>query len=112
MAAADDHPDAVVCRIGGDEFCVVLGGIDHTDDAIKVASRAADEARRLDQGARLSCGIALAGGDIPSSNALLRAADRAQYQAKRDGLGVVVFEDSTQPLERADSGRRSLRDRS
>jgi diguanylate cyclase (GGDEF)-like protein len=87
--AAAGHPDAVVGRFGGDEFCVLL------------PSGTAKEARRLALDAverlaasgdeRISCGVAARSEGVDTPGELLRAADEAQYSAKRsDGLYVVV----------------------
>jgi len=111
LEAVSHHHDAVVCRIGGDEFCCVLEGVD-ADQARHIASNAATIAERLNAGAQLSCGIAMAGGAIGTGRDLLRAADLAQYQAKRDGLGTVIYDNGYPPPDPSDTGRRSLRDRS
>jgi diguanylate cyclase (GGDEF)-like protein len=89
-AAATGQAGAVVSRIGGDEFCVLLPGGD------AAAARAvADEAvRRLAGGEALpvgiSCGVAARADGVDRPAALLRAADFAQYRAKHAGPGVAV----------------------
>jgi diguanylate cyclase (GGDEF)-like protein len=86
--AAAPHEDAVVSRIGGDEFCVLLpsGG---ADDAREIAE---DAARRLDgRGAvpvRISSGVAARSEGVERPAELLRAADFAQYRAKHAGPEV------------------------
>jgi diguanylate cyclase (GGDEF)-like protein len=89
VAAAAAHPDAVVGRFGGDEFCVLLPS-DSADDARDVAL---DAVRRLDaaEGERISCGVAARTDAATRPDELLRAADAAQYQAKRAGTGVDVL---------------------
>jgi diguanylate cyclase (GGDEF)-like protein len=88
--AAAPHPDAVVSRIGGDEFCVLLPSGD------AAAARAvADEAVRRLSGddsvpVGISCGVAACGEGLERPAALLRAADFAQYRAKHAGPGVTV----------------------
>jgi diguanylate cyclase (GGDEF)-like protein len=80
-----------IARLGGDEFVVVLEGIKRPDDAVTVARRIL---RALwapmmlkDQPLRVgtSIGIAISREGCASWNALVDAADRAMYQAKRRG---------------------------
>lgn len=89
LASATSHlPGAVLARIGGDEFAVLLPG-SSLSTAIEVVESAA---RRLQQAAdpgTVSCGVAAAPAGSPP-RALLAAADDAQYAAKRRGAQVVV----------------------
>ncbi len=85
-SAASQYPNAVVGRMGGDEFCVVLAGVD-VDGA---AALAAAVLRSLDGGpyeAAVACGVAststMPEGEQPTARALLRLSDEAQYAAKR-----------------------------
>jgi len=88
--AAAVHENAVVGRFGGDEFCVLLP----TGSAGEARRLALDAVSRLDaatSGERISCGVAARShvGEGPAE--LLRAADEAQYRAKRtEGVDVVV----------------------
>jgi diguanylate cyclase (GGDEF)-like protein len=88
--AAAAHPDAVVSRIGGDEFCVLLPG----GDAADAQAVAEDAARCLGAGdglpVTLSCGVAARAEGLDRPAALLHAADFAQYRAKRAGPRVAV----------------------
>jgi diguanylate cyclase (GGDEF)-like protein len=88
VAAAAPHEDAVVGRFGGDEFCVLLPS-GTAEDARELAL---DAVRRLDAvgGARISCGVAAWTEAATRPAELLRAADQAQYRAKRAGSGVDV----------------------
>jgi diguanylate cyclase (GGDEF)-like protein len=87
-AAAGGRPGAFVGRIGGDEFCVVL-----EDAGAAALGTLAEEACRALAPHRLtfSCGVAARRpGDRPAD--VFRAADAAQYAAKRAGRGLVVID--------------------
>src|SRR5829696_7188855 len=88
VAAAAPHEDAVVGRFGGDEFCVLLPSGSAEDARVL----ALDAVRRLDAegGERISCGVAARTDEANRPAELLRAADEAQYRAKRAGQGVDV----------------------
>jgi diguanylate cyclase (GGDEF)-like protein/PAS domain S-box-containing protein len=99
----------IVGRLGGDEFGIVLPGIDSPDNAITVAKRVLAEMDRpvLVSGqevyARASVGVAIAGPGCASADELLQHADIAMYNAKRrkthsfqvyaDGLPALVFDE-------------------
>ena len=83
-AVRDPHR-TTVCRIGGDEFCMVIDG-----GALLTAHEISDTIERLfarSGGAgktrSISCGIAFGTEEITSRSALLRAADQNQYETKR-----------------------------
>jgi diguanylate cyclase (GGDEF)-like protein len=96
-AAARGHEDAVVGRFGGDEFCVLLP----SGTAEEARDLALDAVRRLDAagGERISCGIAARTEELYQPADLLRAADQAQYRAKRAraDVDVVVAGDTAEP---------------
>ena len=89
VEAAAPHEDAVVGRFGGDEFCILLPS-GTAEDARDLALEAV---RRLGSvgGERMSCGVAARTEEATTPAELLRAADAAQYQAKRGGPGVDVL---------------------
>jgi diguanylate cyclase (GGDEF)-like protein len=97
VAAAAPHEDAVVGRFGGDEFCVLLPS-GSAEDARAVAL---DAVRRLDAegGERISCGVAARTDQASRPAELLRAADEAQYRAKRAGQRVDVVMAGEAPEE-------------
>ncbi len=79
---------SLVCRVGGDEFAIVL----HNSDDQRGREIAESILRRLRSShppVGVSCGVAMlrAGEGRPAD--LLRAADAAQYAAKRGGRGRV-----------------------
>jgi diguanylate cyclase (GGDEF)-like protein len=86
--AAGPHEDAVVSRIGGDEFCLLLpsGDVAAGRSIAETAARrlAGDDAIQVS----ISCGVAARGEGVERPAELLRAADAAQYRAKRAGPEV------------------------
>ncbi len=85
----------VVCRIGGDEFVILLPDI--TDGgaaavARRIIARVA-EPFEFEPAARVgaSIGLASAPRDGVTADELLSAADRAMYEAKRRGKGAFVI---------------------
>jgi diguanylate cyclase (GGDEF)-like protein len=93
VEAAAGHDDAVVGRFGGDEFCVLLP----SGTAEEARALALDAVERLGAGGgeRISCGVAARTDELRAPVDLLRAADEAQYRAKRAGeVGVLVAGDA------------------
>ncbi len=78
---------SLVARVGGDEFTVLVPGHD-VDAVVEAATAACNAASSLPLGAGLSCGVATVTSDSVqySARELFRAADAAQYDAKRDGF--------------------------
>ncbi|MFE6363605.1 putative bifunctional diguanylate cyclase/phosphodiesterase [Streptomyces sp. NPDC057806] len=89
---------AEAARLGGDEFAVLLPVADSTTSATRVArSLVADLSSPLDlDGLTLvleaSAGVAVFPDHALDAEGLLRRADVAMYQAKRDRTGVEVYE--------------------
>lgn len=88
-----------VGRLGGDEFVVVLTAIDNAHDAETVAHRLRDALIRpvfvddLERFVGVSIGVAIAPQHGRSAQELLRNADSAMYEAKRNHGGVKVYEE-------------------
>ncbi|MBT2453418.1 bifunctional diguanylate cyclase/phosphodiesterase [Streptomyces sp. ISL-86] len=90
--------DAEAARLGGDEFAVLLPIADSTTSAQRVARHlVAELSSPLDlDGLTLvleaSAGLAVFPDHALDAEGLLRRADVAMYQAKRDRTGVEVYE--------------------
>jgi diguanylate cyclase (GGDEF)-like protein/PAS domain S-box-containing protein len=86
-----------LARMGGDEFAVLLADLANPDEAIGVANKllaslkAAYFLKGQDVYSSASVGVAFYPDDAPSSEALLRYADMAMYQAKANGRGAYAF---------------------
>jgi len=84
----------IAVRLGGDEFCVILSGAD-PEGAMLVSERIRTATPVRMQGlvpatVTVSVGLAHRDDATPSPRALLTAADRALYGAKRDGRNRTV----------------------
>jgi len=83
-----------VARMGGDEFVVILGDLEHTAEAQAATERIlaaigeplSDEG--LDARVTASVGIAVYPADGTDIETLIKSADMAMYQAKSDGRGT------------------------
>ena len=80
----------MVSRIGGDEFCILLPGFD-APRARKLTEEAMIELSAGRPRVTLSCGIASVGNGARRPGDLVRAADAAQYTAKRTGRRRVYI---------------------
>jgi diguanylate cyclase (GGDEF)-like protein len=98
-----------VARMGGDEFAILLGGLEHQSDAVIVANRirsvleGAFELFGQDVRTSASIGIALGEAGYDCAADVLRDADTALYAAKAGGRGqCTVFDHAmrTQAVER------------
>jgi diguanylate cyclase (GGDEF)-like protein/PAS domain S-box-containing protein len=89
------RPADTVARFGGDEFAVLLDGVENSDEAAMIADRLLLELDapvvidRQQVYARASIGICMSDEDLLSQDAeeLLRNADVAMYMAKRGSKG-------------------------
>ncbi len=83
--AAEGFPGSFTSRLGGDEFCVLMEG--YGAEAARALARDAAQRLAAAPGGPLtfSCGVACVDEDHRRSADLFRAADAAQYAAKRVG---------------------------
>jgi diguanylate cyclase (GGDEF)-like protein/putative nucleotidyltransferase with HDIG domain len=88
-AAAEGFPGSFTSRLGGDEFCVLMEG--HGPDAARSLARDASHRLAAEPGGpqTFSSGVACLDEDHRRSADLYRAADAAQYAAKRVGGGKL-----------------------
>ncbi len=93
------RPDDLFGRIGGEEFACLLVGAGATDavivaERIRFAFEAAQHVSgKRSFGATVSVGIAGGSNEHADLTSLLLSADRALYQAKKDGRNRVVEEE-------------------
>jgi predicted signal transduction protein with EAL and GGDEF domain len=90
----------LLCRLGGDEFALLLPDAGDAAQARAIAGRVLAALREPFQVGAMpllmdaSMGIALYPADGEDSNALLRSADVAMYEAKHKGGGVAIYDRS------------------
>jgi diguanylate cyclase (GGDEF)-like protein len=93
----------VAARFGGDEFVVLVEDVTDAGEALKVADRFQEQLRapfELEGGRRAytSASIGIAVGSHERSEALVSAADKATYQAKRMGKARSVIFSPDPPI--------------
>lgn len=98
-------PGSTVGRVGGDEFVVVLGGVNQGKGAQLVADRlhavfaAPFDVRGQDVFVSLSIGITISGALTEHGEDLLREADTAMYRAKAAGSARSEFFTAAMQIE-------------
>ncbi|CAN5885699.1 hypothetical protein BH23ACT11_BH23ACT11_15930 [soil metagenome] len=93
------RPEDTIARFGGDEFTMLLEDVTHVDEAKRVAERITEvlqppiELEQQEVFANITIGIALGTSSEDEAEDLLRKADMAMYEAKKNGKAqYVVFE--------------------
>jgi diguanylate cyclase (GGDEF)-like protein len=87
----------IVARLGGDEFVVLLNEFEHRQEVALLAARIAQALHRtdlvpnVDTQVSASIGVALFPEHGREMSTLLKNADAAMYQAKRDGRNQFSF---------------------
>ena len=83
----------LVGRLAGDEFVIVMEGVDQPAAARVVASKVIEAMRAPfliggeERSVSTSVGVAISAGQGDDADALLKRADQALYEAKRAGRG-------------------------
>jgi diguanylate cyclase (GGDEF)-like protein/PAS domain S-box-containing protein len=101
-----------ICRIGGDEFVVVLPEVKRASDAAQVASKVIEQVSQpfafddRDYAVSCSVGIAVFPDDGRDAETLIRNADAAMYHAKE--LGRANYQFFTEQMNQAASRRLAL----
>jgi diguanylate cyclase (GGDEF)-like protein/PAS domain S-box-containing protein len=95
------RPEDTVARMGGDEFCLLLVGLEHQGEAALVAERVCRalsgfvELDGVQVTTSASVGVAVAlPGDRSTSETLVRDADTALFRAKAKARGCAVVFDA------------------
>ena len=92
-----------LCRLGGDEFTLILEDLYFPEEAQVIASDILSEIRKpykvadIDLNMTVSIGIATGSGDTEDGDLVLRKADMAMYRAKEIGGDRYLF--STEGIE-------------
>ncbi len=93
-------PEGLVARLSGDEFAMLIPGVNDAAKAVALASRIQAEIfTPIDLEGRMtftsgSMGIALAQNHTSSASDILRDADTAMYKAKASGKGTAIVFDA------------------
>ncbi len=100
----------VVTRLGGDEFAILLRDLPDADSALRAAATISAALHRpyaVDQvtlEVGVSVGVAVTGEHGQELESLLRRADVAMYQAKREGGGARLYDEASDPHDQEQLG--------
>ena len=98
LSTIDTGHDTLLCRLGGDEFSIVIYDIKDKNEIYRYAGALLQCLRKpfaIDSMALeidVSIGVAIYPVDGKNSHALLRSADVAMYDAKRKGGGISRYD--------------------
>ena len=90
----------ICCRLGGNEFAVILGRSSEGNIACEIAERIKDKASSIHQNGKVisvSVGVAYSNRLMISPEQFIERADRALYTAESGGGNRVVFEFTIPP---------------
>ncbi len=93
--------NALLCRFGGDEFCLFLTNIDGKEEAERLARRIVQRGEKqfekdgVLQRTSLSVGVAVAEGKGLVYRDLFQRADEALYRAKKAGKNTYYMDQTT-----------------
>ncbi len=98
----------LICRYGGEEFCIIIPGIDDTEaieraqQMRKAIEEAAGSTIRITSGANItaSFGVSCVSMGARESSDLLNQADKAMYASKQGGRNRVTLWDPMQASQR------------
>ncbi len=98
LRAAVRDEDTLVCRVGGDEFIIVIEGVPSPEAAASVGNRILERVqsqlvhcKNATLRPSLSMGIACLGASAHTPEELLIQADMAMFEAKKERAGVCVL---------------------
>ena len=95
--AVDEDVDSTIARIGGDEFTIIIPGLSSSRDLDIIAKKVISECSKLiavknkELFVSASIGITLYPADGIEPNTLMRNADLAMYQAKKEGKNTFRY---------------------
>jgi diguanylate cyclase (GGDEF)-like protein/PAS domain S-box-containing protein len=102
--------ESFVCRLGGDEFSILIEGIDDLDEPIHIAKRiiaSIGEPISIGSGREVytsvSVGISFSSDGYADANEIIQAADTAMYRAKEQGKSCYRIFD---PAMKQDATKR------
>ncbi len=97
LARPSGDSDMALSRLGGDEFCIVLSGLDQPETAARAAARVLEafaepfQLAGSEASVSTSIGIAVYPTDAADAEGLVKAADTAMYHSKKQGRDSYHF---------------------
>ena len=106
--------DDRVCRLGGDEFTVLLSDLHDAEEALRVGQRVLEIVAQPQQiggvevRTRATIGIALLPQHAMTMSDLMRYADTAMYRAKQEGKSMCLVYDDSMAAQALFKAQRTL----